>query len=215
MKNLNWLIPFVILLVVSCSGNSSKEEKKTIQEEAQVAFIKPDNHFAEAITNFENGETELVLNKIKAAKNSIQEIIIEGDTVYTSIIETALAQLDTLEGNISQGKNVSVSDLRRVFSKVDAEIARYEVDVVEDWARHGSNNEESLQSMHRAMVRIEYALNHSQIELSEYDSIAVALAKRELIQAEKVSGNLWEKIKSNLQELNRKFDSGTNPMDNS
>lgn len=215
MRPLTLLTIALIAMMLGCSKPSkSEEQSKTIEEEANVEFIAPDNFFAEAITDFEEGAQDKTLQAIENAKVAIKDIVIKGDTVYSDIITKATNQLDSLETDLKNGVVVEVSAVRNTFSVVDREIARYNVDVVEDWARHGTNNEESLRRMHEAMVRIEYALNHSQIELSEYDSISVALAKRDLLKAEKVSSSLWEKVKASLSELNRKFDSGTNSLDN-
>ena len=98
MKNtiLNGLTIVTLLLTVSCSNKSSNKNEyvKAIEEEAKVQYMDPDNFFAEAIIEFEKGNTETTVSEIIDAQDAMRKIIIEGDSVYASIIEF---QVDELE----------------------------------------------------------------------------------------------------------------------
>ncbi|MEP0984357.1 hypothetical protein [Ekhidna sp.] len=203
------------LFTVSCSNqrDGQNEYTKAIEEEAKVKFLDPDNFFADAIVEFEKGNTASTIADINEAQEALREITLEGDTVYADIIEFQISELEDLRSKISNGSDMTSNELRGVFASTDISIGTYNLMIIEDWVLNETKDQESLKRMHSALVRAEYAFNHSNLIMSEEDSKKLNQAKVDVTNAEKASHTLWKTIKKRLTELDKQLEASENPLD--
>ena len=91
IKNLMFIAVCVQIIAVSCT-NKNKETSKyedEMDQEAKAEYLDPDNLFADAITKFESGDQTSVMNDIEEAIVAMKNVMVEGDTLHTEVVEFA------------------------------------------------------------------------------------------------------------------------------
>lgn len=206
---------FLAVFILSLGGceNKKKTESTSSEEMIVVEFLEPDNFFNEAMLAFDNGDMELAFEKIFEATTFINSVTVENDTVHADVINFAVVELNELSEGILEGAITSTDEMKEVFVSVDKSIGMYHLLVIEDWVINETNDEESLNRMHRALIRTEYALGHAELEITEMEAEEIAKAKTDVAKAEKASHDLWKQIKKRLKALNARLDENVNPLD--
>ena len=217
LKNLTFIALFIQIIAVSCT-NKNKETSKyedQMDQEAKVEYLDPDNLFTDAITKFENGDQTSVMNDIEEAIVAMKNVMVEGDTIHTEVVEFAVADLRDLSDRISGGGSVSVEELRSTFASADGSLAMYNLLVIEDWVLNEQKDKETLQRMHNAIVRAQYAVNHANLPMTEEEKQELAKAKHDVANAERADHTFWKNLKKKLSDINQKLEENENPLDGS
>ncbi|MEQ8905285.1 hypothetical protein [Ekhidna sp.] len=217
IKSISLIAIAIQLMVMSCTNKnketSSYEDK--MDQEAKAEYLDPDNLFADAITRFENGDLISVKNDIEEAIVAMRNTIIAGDTVHAEVIEFAISDLQNLSDKISTDGSVSPEELRGAFASADGSLGMYNLLVIEDWVLNEQKNKETLQRMHTAIVRTQYAINHANLPMSEEEKQELAQAKQDVAKAEQADHTFWKNLKKKLSDINRRLEENENPMDGS
>jgi hypothetical protein len=217
LRNLTFIALFTQIIAVSCTNKNketSKYEEK-MDQEAKAEFIDPDNLFADVVHQFENGNLTSAKHDIEEAIVAMKEVIIEGDTIHADVIEFALSDLQNLSNKISSHGSVSTEELRSTFASAEGSLGMYNLLIVEDWVLNEKKNKETLQRMHTAIVRTQYAINHANLPMTEEEKQELAQAKRDVSQAEQADHTFWKSLMNKLSEIGRRFEENSNPLDGS
>lgn len=217
MKN-SILLPLTFMVVgasliflTACSTKKSSD-KKSSQANVTV-FPEPDIYFNNAIAAFESNDIPKVLEQIALAKKFTASVLINNDTLHASVIEFAIADLEELQQRIKEGKSYSSNQMRIVFSGVDQSIGTYHIYVVEAWIANEEYSEKVLNRVNRAIVRTENAIKFSDMSLTEDEEQELALAKKDLAKAEKITHSNWSLIKAKLMKINQMLEENENDLD--
>jgi hypothetical protein len=155
-----WTLALALLLLGGCGAEKKANETENT---ALSAYLAPDIYFEKAIEYLEADNIEASLSEIHEAAKFMNSIIIKNDSIHANIIEFALGELDDLSDVIINDSLPSTSQLRDVFSSIDLSISRYHFLAIEDWIKNEKNGKRSLERMHRALIRTQYAINHAEI----------------------------------------------------
>jgi len=107
----------------------------------------------------------------------------------------------------------SSDQLGEVFSSINRSVGMYHLLVIEDWVINETNNDSSLNRMHHALVRMDYALEYVALELTEFEKAELTELKEDVLKAEKATDKLWERSKKKLNELNKLLEENENSLD--
>ena len=203
----------LVLLILGGCGGKNKADNNSQEIIEVIDFLEPDNYFEEAFTFFEEGDREATVDMISAASEFIQSIVIKNDTFYSPIIEVAVNKLGQLSEDILNGEVTSSDQLGEVFSSINRSVGMYHLLVIEDWVINETNNDSSLNRMHHALVRMDYALEYVALELTEFEKAELTELKEDVLKAEKATDKLWERSKKKLNELNKLLEENENSLD--
>lgn len=217
MKNLiQSPISFIIVgtflvLAIGCSTNKSKD--KSVSQADVTIFPEPDIYFNNALVAFESNDIPTMLEQIALAKSFTASVVISEDTIHASVIEFALADLGELQKNLKDGKTYTSDQIRAIFSGVDQSIGMYHIYVVEAWIANEQYSEKVLNRVNRAVIRTENAIKFSSMTLTEVEEQELALAKKDLAKAEKITHSNWSAIKAKLLKMNQLLKENENDLD--
>lgn len=207
--------------IVSCSSENNEgrndESNENHKEEINILeqYKEPDVYFADAVKNFEKGDTIALLSDLDKAKDFLEKVVYEYDTVHKMEFLESANEINLLKKKIRNSDSVTINDLKRTFSKIDLAIGSYHVAIIEEWVKLEENSEEATVRLKRALIRADNSINYTEIELPDYVMKDLSSVSDEVLKAEKASKQLLEKTKEKIRIFNERMEENSNPLDGS
>ncbi|UXP32331.1 hypothetical protein N6H18_18490 [Reichenbachiella agarivorans] len=201
-------LAFSLVILVGCGSKNETTTDPVVAE-----FLEPDSYFEKAIVSFDQGDSLLAVAQIDSAIAFIASVEVKSDTVHTDIIEFSISDLTGLSQRIISGTITSSDQMKDTFSDIDRSLGMYHLHVIEAWILNETNDQESIERMHRALTRTSYALAHADLRLTDDELQELSKAKADVQAAEKATLPLWKRIKATIEVFNQRMDDNSNSLD--
>ncbi|MEO9804777.1 MAG: hypothetical protein ABJF04_16090 [Reichenbachiella sp.] len=203
-------LAFSLLLLGGCGGEKKAETKENSEVIKTPQFLEPDSYFEKAIEYLDAGDKNGAIEQIAAAVEYINSIEVQSDTIHTEIIEFSISSLSELSDGILDGSITSSEPLRDEFSSIDRSLGTYHLRIIEAWIANETNDQKSLRRMHKALVRTSFALDHAGLQLTELEQQELDKAKKDVLEAEKATLTLWQKVRATIKKYNNRLQENSN-----